>query len=139
MIIDLLSAVILTASAAIVVAVLSICLGANPATRIRVAASLGFWFAVVVALAATRVFDNTVGFGVRGLGIAVAVPIAILVVIFAPSSIGAGAAFPHAPLVAQWCSVGSRHWNSFCGALCEWPTASAVRSDCGVGRHLCGG
>ena len=83
MIIDLLSAVILTASAAIVVAVLSICLGANPATRIRVAASLGFWFAVVVALAATRVFENTVGFGVRGLGIAVAVPIAILVVIFA--------------------------------------------------------
>src|SRR5216117_267404 len=83
MIIDLLGAVLLTASAAIVVAVLSICLGANPATRVRVAASLGLWFAVVVTLEATRLLDNGVGFGVRGLGIAVAVPVAILMVIFA--------------------------------------------------------
>src|SRR5204863_9066419 len=76
--IDLLSSIELTASAAIVIAALSITFGSNAATRIRLAAWLSAWFVVVVILAATRALSYEHGLGTPCLGLAVALPIAIL-------------------------------------------------------------
>ena len=78
--IDLLSSIELTASAAIVIAALSITFGSDAATRIRLAAWLSAWFVVVVILAATRALYYEHGLGTPGLGLAVALPIAILCV-----------------------------------------------------------
>jgi hypothetical protein len=78
--IDLIGSIELTASAAIVIAALSIGFGANAATRIRIAVSLGLWFVLVVILAATRALYYEHGLGAPGLGLAVALPIAILCV-----------------------------------------------------------
>jgi len=75
---DLIGSIELTASAAIVIAGLSIGFGANPATRIRIALSLGLWFVLVVILAVTRALYYEHGLGAPGLGLAVALPIAIL-------------------------------------------------------------
>src|SRR5438067_10956387 len=76
--IDLLSSIELTASAAIVIAALSITFGSNAATRIRLAAWLSAWFVVVVILAATRALYYEHGLGTPGLGLAVALPIAFI-------------------------------------------------------------
>jgi hypothetical protein len=76
--IDLLSSIELTASAAIVIAALSIGFGSNAATRIRVAVWLSGLFILVVILAATRALYYEHGLGTPGLGMAVALPIAIL-------------------------------------------------------------
>jgi hypothetical protein len=76
--IDLLSSIELTASAAIVIAALSIGFGSNAATRIRVAVWLSGWFILVVILAATRALYYEHGLGTPGLGLAVALPIVIL-------------------------------------------------------------
>src|SRR5437867_8923924 len=78
--IDLLSSIELTASVASVIAALSITFGSNAATRIRLAAWLSAWFVVVVILAATRALYYEHGLGTPGLGLAVALPIAILCV-----------------------------------------------------------
>jgi hypothetical protein len=75
---DLIGSIELTASAAIVIAALSIGFGSNPLTRIRIAVGLGIWFVIVVILAATRAFYYEHGLGTPGLGLAVALPIAIL-------------------------------------------------------------
>lgn len=76
--IDLVGAIELTASAAIVITALSIGFGSNPLMRVRIAAWLSAWFVLVVVLAATRSLYYDHGLGVPGLGIAVALPIAIL-------------------------------------------------------------
>jgi hypothetical protein len=76
--IDLIGSVELTASAAIVVAALSIGFGRNPATRLRVAVGLSLWFILVVILAATRALYYEGGLGAPGLGLAVALPIGVL-------------------------------------------------------------
>jgi len=76
--IDLIGSIELTASAAIVIAALSMAFGSNWATRIRSAAWLSAWFALVVILAATRALYYEHGLGAPGLGIAVALPILIL-------------------------------------------------------------
>ncbi|SRR5712692_4906112 len=76
--IDLVGAIELTASAAIVITALSIGFGSDTLARIRLAAALGGWFVVVVILAATRALYYKHGLGPPGLGIAVALPIAIL-------------------------------------------------------------
>ena len=78
--IDLLSSIELTASVAIVIAALSITFGSNAATRIRSAAWLSAWFVLVVILGATRALYYEHGLGTPGLGLAVALPIAILCV-----------------------------------------------------------
>ncbi len=75
---DLIGSVELTASAAIVIAALSIGFGSNPLTRFRLAVALGIWFVVVVILAATRALYNEHRLGTPGLGLAIALPIAIL-------------------------------------------------------------
>jgi len=100
--IDLLSSIELTASAAIVIAALSITFGSNAATRIRLAAWLSAWFVVVVILAATRALYYEHGLGTPGLGLAVALPIAILCVAVARiKSLREG--FHRAPL---WLLIG---------------------------------
>jgi hypothetical protein len=76
--IDLIGSVELTASAAIVIAALSIGFGSNATTRVRIALWLSSWFVAVVILAATRALYYEHGLGSPGLGIAVALPIVIL-------------------------------------------------------------
>jgi hypothetical protein len=78
MFIDLISSVELTASAAIVIAALSIGFGSNAPTRLCVAVGLSLWFVLVVVLAATRALYYEHGLGAPGLGIAVTLPIVIL-------------------------------------------------------------
>src|SRR5438552_10661680 len=76
--IDLIASIELTASAAIVIAALSIGFGSNVTTRFRAAVGLSAWFVLVVILAATRALYYEHGLGAPGLGIAVALPIAVL-------------------------------------------------------------
>src|SRR5437762_8898773 len=80
---DLIGSVELAASAAIVIAALSIGFGSNAAAQVRIALSLSSWFVVVVSLAATRALYYEHGLGAPGLGIAVAVPIAVLCIVVA--------------------------------------------------------
>src|SRR5262245_11453127 len=75
---DVIGAVELTMSAAIGVAVLSIVMGQSVAARLRLAAALTAWFVIVVILAATRALHVEHGLGSPGVGLAVAVPIALM-------------------------------------------------------------
>src|SRR5207247_7178991 len=75
---DLIGSVELTVSAAIVIAALSIGFGSNAPARIRIAAWLTAWFVIVAILAATRALYYERGLGAPGLGMAVALPIAVL-------------------------------------------------------------
>ena len=81
--IDVIGSVELTASAAIMIAALSIGFGSTAAARTRIAAWLTAWFVVVVILAATRALYYEGGLGAPGLGIAVALPIAVLCIVVA--------------------------------------------------------
>ena len=81
--IDLIGSVELTASAAIMIAALSIGFGSTAAARTRIAAWLTAWFVVVVILAATRALYYEGGLGAPGLGVAVALPIAVLCIVVA--------------------------------------------------------
>jgi len=81
--IDLIGSVELTASAAIMIAALSIGFGSTAAARTRIAAWLAVWFVVEVILAATRALYYEGGLGAPGLGIAVALPIAVLCIVVA--------------------------------------------------------
>src|SRR5438034_11009317 len=80
---DLIGSVELTVSAAIVIAALSIGFGFNAPARIRIAAWLTAWFVIVAILAATRALYYEHGLGAPGLGVAVALPIAILYILVA--------------------------------------------------------
>jgi len=80
---DLIGAVELTASAAIVIAALASAFGHDAARRIRVAAWLSVWFVLVVILAATRALYYEHGLGTPGLGFAVVLPIVILFLVVA--------------------------------------------------------
>jgi hypothetical protein len=81
--IDLIGSVTLTASAAIMIAALSIGFGSTAVVRTRIAAWLTAWFVVVVILAATRALYYEGGLGAPGLGVAVALPIAVLCIVVA--------------------------------------------------------
>ncbi|MBU6493477.1 MAG: hypothetical protein KGQ45_11930 [Burkholderiales bacterium] len=72
--IDLLAAVALTASASITVATLAIGFGADVLARARIAVVLAAWFALIVALAATRALHYPDGVGAPGLGLVVLLP-----------------------------------------------------------------
>jgi hypothetical protein len=78
MMLDLLGAVELTASAAIAVAVFSVAFGPDVRARLRLAVALGAWFAVAVVLAATRALHYERGLGSPGVGLAVFVPFVAL-------------------------------------------------------------
>jgi hypothetical protein len=99
---DLIGSIELTASAAVVIAALSVGFGATAPARIRIVAWLTAWFVVVVVLAATRALYYEGGAGAPGLGIAVVLPIVVLCVLVArvPSL---HEAFRHVPL---WLLVG---------------------------------
>lgn len=75
---DVIGGVELTAGAAIVVAALSIVLGHDVRARLKLAAGLSAWFALVVVLAATRVLDYEHGIGTPGVGLAVVAPIVLM-------------------------------------------------------------
>lgn len=60
------------------IAALSIGFGSNATARVRAAVGLTAWFVLVVILAATRALYYEHGLGAPGLGIAVALPIAVL-------------------------------------------------------------
>jgi hypothetical protein len=81
--IDLIGSVTLTASAAIMIAALSIGFGSTAMVRTRIAAWLTAWFVFVVILAATRALYYEGGLGAPGLGVAVALPIAVLCIVVA--------------------------------------------------------
>ncbi len=100
--IDLIGSVELTASAAIVIAALSIGFGSNAAARIRVAAWLSLWFIVVVILAATRGLYYQGGTGTPGLGVAVALPVVVLCILIVRVQ-SLREAFQHVPL---WLLIG---------------------------------
>ncbi len=72
---DVIGAVGLTLSAAILAATLSVVIGGSAARRLTVGSFLAGWFVFVLILGGTHVLDPERGIGVRGLGIAVAVPI----------------------------------------------------------------
>ncbi len=76
--IGLIGSIELTALAAIVIAALSIGFASNAAMGIRIAIWLSSWFVLVVILAATRALYYQHGLGAPGLGVTVALPIAIL-------------------------------------------------------------
>jgi hypothetical protein len=81
--IDLIGSVTLTASAAIMIAALSIGFGSTAMVRTRIAAWLTAWFVFVVILAATRALYYEGELGAPGLGVAVALPIAVLCIVVA--------------------------------------------------------
>ncbi|ANJ67884.1 hypothetical protein A9404_11300 [Halothiobacillus diazotrophicus] len=79
--IDLLASSILTASAAIAIAVVSVGFGQTMSVRLRIAAGLVLWFVFVVGMAATGILSYPSGLGTPGLGVAVVLPIVVLVVL----------------------------------------------------------
>lgn len=78
MLFDILSAIETTASAAIVVAFVSVAVSGTASGRMRAAVILAAWFAVVVALGATGALNLRTELGVPALGVAVVLPIAVL-------------------------------------------------------------
>ena len=80
---DLISAIELTASAALLIATLSSAFGRDTAARIRIAAWLAAWFVLVVVLAATRALHYEHGLGTPGLGLAVVLPVVIICLLVA--------------------------------------------------------
>jgi hypothetical protein len=76
--IDVMGAVELTVSAAIMVAVLSTLVGRDPVARVKYAAVLFGWFVIVVVLAASGALQYPHGIGTPGLGLAVGLPIVLI-------------------------------------------------------------
>jgi hypothetical protein len=75
---DVIGAVELTMSAAIIVAALSVLAGHNTGERLRYSAILCGWFVIVVILAVTRALGYEHGTGAPGLGIAVVAPVVLM-------------------------------------------------------------
>jgi hypothetical protein len=75
---DLLGAVELTMSAAIVIAALSVVFGHDTARRLKYLSVLAGWFVIVVFLAATRMLHYGDGIGTPGVGLAIVVPVALI-------------------------------------------------------------
>jgi hypothetical protein len=75
---DVIGAIELTISAAILMAALSVLAGRDAGQRLRYSAILAGWFVIVVILAATQALGYEHGTGAPGLGLAVAAPIALM-------------------------------------------------------------
>jgi hypothetical protein len=99
---DILSTVEATVTAAIVVALLAYATARTSRARLLVVSALAVWFVLVLMLGATRFLDAELGYGVPALGLAVALPVAALVVAFSavPSMRDALMATPLPALVA---------------------------------------
>jgi len=77
---DLIATVLLTASAATLIAILAGVLGDTALARVRIAGWLGAWFAFVVASAAIKLFYFDRGpLAAAGLGLAVVAPVIVLI------------------------------------------------------------
>ncbi len=85
---DIVSTIEVTTSAAIVAAFLSFALSRTVPGRGRAVLVIAAWFLVVVALGATGALDARSGLGVPGLGVAIALPLAVLCLVL----LGAGSA-----------------------------------------------
>ncbi len=79
---EVLSTIGLTASAAIVIGFLAYVMAETPRGRSVFAGVLAAWFALVLAIGAGGVLDPVRGFGVPALGLTVALPVAALVSAF---------------------------------------------------------
>ena len=75
---DLLGAIGLTVSAALLVGAIAAGTPGSPAARMRLAAVLAGWFGIIVALAAVGVFDDRRGIGTPAIGLAVVLPVLTL-------------------------------------------------------------
>jgi hypothetical protein len=75
---DLIGAIALTASAAVMIGSVAAIQPEPPTARLRVGATLGGWFALIVALGALHVFDPDLGLGAPAMGIAVLAPVIVL-------------------------------------------------------------
>ncbi|HEV8618811.1 MAG TPA: hypothetical protein VGQ70_04890 [Candidatus Udaeobacter sp.] len=99
---DLIGSIGLTASAAILIAALSIGFGSNAKTRLCAAVGFSLWFVLVAVLAATHALYYEHGLGAPGLGIAVTLPIAVLCFVVARTQ-SLREAFRRVPL---WLLIG---------------------------------
>ena len=79
---EVLSTIGLTASAAIVIGFLAYAMAETPPGRLTVAGVLIAWFALVVTVGASAALDPVRGFGVPALGLTVGLPVAALVSAF---------------------------------------------------------
>lgn len=84
--IDLLGSIAITVSAAIIISTLTMGLGEDGPSRTRISGALALWFALVTAMAATGLLTYPHGLGTPGLGVAILIPMVIL--------IGAGLSVP---------------------------------------------
>ena len=134
---EVLSTIGLTASAAIVIGFLAYAMAETPRGRLTVAGVLIAWFALVVTVGASAALDPVRGFGVPALGLTVGLPVAALVSAFfafgpiraahaggAFTGAGRGECDPNPPRVAV------------CPSLCRGQTAGAVRAERRLGRHF---
>ncbi len=99
---DMIGAVALTASAATVISVLVPAGFSDARARFGAGGVAAVWFALIVAGAAVLIFDPRLGAGVPALGVAIAVPVilGILVVAFLPRIKKAVRAIPLPALIA---------------------------------------
>jgi hypothetical protein len=99
---EIMSAIDLTASAALAVTILSFAFATNAWRRILIAMVLASWFVIVVALGATLTLSPGGGVGTPGLGAAAGLPVVALCLAFftAPSIRAALLAIPLPVLVA---------------------------------------
>ena len=78
MTLDLIGAIGLTASAATLIGGLVTGATDSRAMRLRMAAALAAWLALVVAAGAIGIFDNRIGIGTPAIGAAVVIPVLLL-------------------------------------------------------------
>jgi hypothetical protein len=75
---DIVGGIELTLSAAILMAVVGVVIGRSVGMRLRIVGGLGVWFVIVVVLGGSGVLHRDHGMGSAGLGVAVALPIAVM-------------------------------------------------------------
>ena len=131
---DLLIAIVLTASAAFVVWELSSALPGPTPRRIKFATVLVAWFAVIVALGATRVLAPE-RLGTPAVGLVVLLPVVAFAILgIADRRLAGGADGDSPPRPRRGaCRARARHLlpdPSRAGAA-----ARALRADSGMGRH----
>ena len=79
---EVLSTIGLTGSAAIIISFLAFAMAETPRGRLTVTGVLAAWFALVVMIGASAALDPVRGFGVPALGLTVGLPVAALVSAF---------------------------------------------------------
>ena len=82
MLFEILSMVESTGSAAVMIAVVALAFATTLRGRLTVAAVLAAWFALVLALGATRALDGQIGVGPPRIALAVTIPLALLCLVF---------------------------------------------------------